>query len=276
MTPLPQVLDVARDIKREVERTQLRARKGIALVARRPPLRISLTPKDEVWSLGKATLWRYRSDRVSQRPPVMLFLGLVGDSAIFDLHPGNSWAEALVGEGFDVFLFDWGQPGRRRGRPQVSTPTSSATSSRPWTRYVVSRKQMRSRWAPTAWVRSWRCCCWAATRPSRRGNLVLFTPPCDHEHSPRFIQAFRDGRISPFDAIDETTGLVPGGRGSLHVPVASTNLRPGAVRDAVGEPVAGGLRRVASGGEPLGLEPSLDGRSGLHRDGPPVRAWTTP
>src|SRR5580765_4690479 len=106
MTPLPQVLDVARDIKREVERTQLRARKGIALVARRPPLRISLTPKDEVWSLGKATLWRYRSDRVSQRPPVMLFLGLVGDSAIFDLHPGNSWAEVLVSEGFDVFLFD--------------------------------------------------------------------------------------------------------------------------------------------------------------------------
>ena len=56
-------LDAVRAIKREVERTQLRARKGIALVARRPPPRISMTPKDEVWSLGKATLWRYRRPR---------------------------------------------------------------------------------------------------------------------------------------------------------------------------------------------------------------------
>ena len=54
-------LDAARGIKREVERTQLRARKGIRLVARRPPPRISMTPKDEVWSLGKAKLWRYRN-----------------------------------------------------------------------------------------------------------------------------------------------------------------------------------------------------------------------
>ena len=53
-------LDVARAIKREVERTQLRARKGIELIARQPPPMISMTPKDEVWALGKATLWRYR------------------------------------------------------------------------------------------------------------------------------------------------------------------------------------------------------------------------
>jgi polyhydroxyalkanoate synthase subunit PhaC len=209
MTPLPQVLDVARDIKREVERTQLRARKGIALVARRPPLRISLTPKDEVWSLGKATLWRYRSDRVSQRPPVMLFLGLVGDSAIFDLHPGNSWAEVLVSEGFDVFLFDWGQPGAAENDHGLDTYLLG---------YFVPAVDAIRRIAKADEVSLGAYCMGALmallllgsheTVPAR--NLVLFTPPCDHEHSPRFIQAFRDGRISPFDAIDETSGLVPG------------------------------------------------------------------
>jgi len=42
-------------------------------------------------------------------------------------------------------------------------------------------------------------------------NLVLFTPPCDYEHAPRFMQSYRDGRLDPADAIDEMTGLVPEG-----------------------------------------------------------------
>ncbi len=54
-------LDAARAVTREVARTQLRAKKGIKLVARRPPPRSATTAKDEVWSLGKASLWRYRS-----------------------------------------------------------------------------------------------------------------------------------------------------------------------------------------------------------------------
>ena len=136
-------LDVARAIKREVERTQLRASKGIELIARQPPPMISMTPKDEVWALGKATLWRYRRPEARQGPPVMLFLGLVGDSAIFDLHPGNSWAEKLLNEGFDVFLFDWGNP--RPPRPTTpSTRTSAGTSSLPSTPYVASRRRTRS------------------------------------------------------------------------------------------------------------------------------------
>ena len=43
--------------------------------------------------------------------------------------------------------------------------------------------------------------------PARK--LVLFTPPCDFEHAPAFVSNFREGRIAPADAIDETTGLVP-------------------------------------------------------------------
>ena len=121
MNAVAQALDAARGITREVARTQLRARKGIELIARRPPPRMSLTPKDEVWSLGKARLWRYDNPDVRRKPPVLLFLGLVGDSAIFDLYPGNSWAEQLVAEGFDVFLFDWGRPEAAEGRHTLET-----------------------------------------------------------------------------------------------------------------------------------------------------------
>lgn len=121
MSPIGPVVDIARGLVREVERTQLRARRGIELIARRPPPQVSNTPKDEVWSFGKAKLWRYRNDDVRHGPPVLMFLGLVGDSAIFDLFPGNSWAEKLVAEGFDVFLFDWGRPEAAEGEHDLGT-----------------------------------------------------------------------------------------------------------------------------------------------------------
>ena len=35
---------------------------------------------------------------------------LINRPEIFDLRPGNSFVEFLLGEGFDVFLVDWGVP----------------------------------------------------------------------------------------------------------------------------------------------------------------------
>ncbi|WP_270889618.1 hypothetical protein [Pedococcus sp. 5OH_020] len=201
-------VDAAQAIKREVWRTQLRARRGVELVARRPPPQVATTPKDEVWSLGKARLWRYRNAQVRQGPPLVLMLGLVGDSAIFDLHPGNSWAERLVAEGFDVFLFDWGAPEAAESDHTLETYLHG---------YLVPALDAVRRSAGAAGVSLGSYCMGAlmallllgsdSTLPVR--NLVLFTPPCDFDYSPAFLGGYRDGRISPSDAIDETTGLVP-------------------------------------------------------------------
>jgi MFS transporter, DHA2 family, methylenomycin A resistance protein len=200
--------DALLGIKREVERTQLRARNGISLIARRPPAQISVTPKDEVWSLGKAKLWRYRNTNVRHEPPVLLFLGLVGDSSIFDIHPGNSWAERLVSEGFDVFLFDWGRPDDAEGDHTLETYLSE---------YFGHAIDMVRRVAATDEVSMGAYCMGAlmillllgSRDDVRVKNLVLFTPPCDFDHSPAFMRAFREGRIKPADIIDQTTGVVP-------------------------------------------------------------------
>ncbi len=208
MNPVGSALDAARDIVREVERTQLRARRGIKLIARRPPPQTSATPKDEVWSLGKTKLWRYRCDSVSQGPPVLLFLGLVGDPAIFDLHPGNSWAERLVGEGFDVFLFDWGRPEAAEGDHTLETYLDG---------YFIHAVDAVCRVAGADEVSVGAYCMGALMLllllGSRDdvpvGNIVLFAPPCDYTHAPGFLDRYRDGRMNPQDAIDATTGLVP-------------------------------------------------------------------
>jgi polyhydroxyalkanoate synthase len=210
MTPVVPVLDLARDIQREVARTQMRATKGIKLIARRPPPKISMTPKDEVWSLGKARLWRYRNSDVRHRPPVMLFLGVVGDSAVFDLHPGNSWAEQLISDGFDVFLFDWGRPEAAEGDHTLDTYLNG---------YFIHAVDAVCGIAGADGVSLGAYCMGALMVLLLLGsrddvptsNLILFTPPCDYEDPPPFLQGYRERRLNPADAIDEMTGLVPEG-----------------------------------------------------------------
>lgn len=71
---------------------------------------VGQSPRDEIWSDGTATLYRYQSDQRSVHPPVLLVMSLVSRAYILDLQPGNSFVEHLVARGFDVFLLDWGVP----------------------------------------------------------------------------------------------------------------------------------------------------------------------
>lgn len=74
------------------------------------------TPREVVWTKNKAKLFRYlrpeeRSgeDVGRRRPvPVLLTYGFVLKPYILDLVPGNSLVEYLVGEGFDVYMLDFG------------------------------------------------------------------------------------------------------------------------------------------------------------------------
>ena len=71
---------------------------------------VGQSPRDEIWTNGKAVLYRYRNDSVTFGPPILLVMSLVSRAFILDLQPGNSFVEHLVDEGFDVYLLDWGVP----------------------------------------------------------------------------------------------------------------------------------------------------------------------
>lgn len=66
------------------------------------------TPKDTVWRQGKVELWRYRSSEITEGPPVLIMLGLVSRSSLFDLHEKASMVRALRDAGFDVYVIEWG------------------------------------------------------------------------------------------------------------------------------------------------------------------------
>jgi polyhydroxyalkanoate synthase len=75
---------------------------------------VGLTPKEVIWTLNKAQLYRYIPAKpAEERHPVPLLLvyALINKPFIFDLAPGRSFIEYMVDQGFDMYLLDWGAPG---------------------------------------------------------------------------------------------------------------------------------------------------------------------
>ena len=75
---------------------------------------IAQTPKELVWTLNKAKLYRYPPVVPAEKRhpvPLLLVFALMNRPYILDLRPGHSFVEFMVSRGYDVFLLDWGAPG---------------------------------------------------------------------------------------------------------------------------------------------------------------------
>lgn len=75
---------------------------------------IGKTPRQAIWTLNKATLYRYTPvlPKDERHPvPLLLIFALMNRSSILDLRPGNSFVEYMLQKGYDVYLLDWGVPG---------------------------------------------------------------------------------------------------------------------------------------------------------------------
>jgi len=75
-----------------------------------PDAAIGQTPREVVWTHRGTTLYRYRSIHREHAIPVLLVFALINRPEIFDLRRDSSFVEFLLGEGYDVFLVDWGVP----------------------------------------------------------------------------------------------------------------------------------------------------------------------
>ena len=75
---------------------------------------IAQTPKQLIWALNKAKLYRYVPVLPSEQRhpiPLLLVFALMNRPYILDLRPGHSFVEFMVRQGYDVYLLDWGVPG---------------------------------------------------------------------------------------------------------------------------------------------------------------------
>lgn len=98
--------------RQEFERAWKRTEAACSYALHPKTPQVGLTPKEVVWTKNKAKLYRYHA--VGERrhaTPILMVYALINKPYILDLTPGNSLVEFLVGEGYDVFLLDWGTPG---------------------------------------------------------------------------------------------------------------------------------------------------------------------
>ena len=75
---------------------------------------IAQTPKELIWALNKAKLYRYVPVVPKERRhpvPLLLVFALMNRPYILDLRPGHSFVEFMVKSGYDLYLLDWGVPG---------------------------------------------------------------------------------------------------------------------------------------------------------------------
>lgn len=77
------------------------------------------TPRDTVFSDGTARLYRFRAPRpagaqvipiAAPKTPVLLVPSMINRWYVLDLREGYSLVEALVRNGFETYLLDWGAP----------------------------------------------------------------------------------------------------------------------------------------------------------------------
>jgi len=140
--------------------------------------KVGVTPKDVVWTHRKTTLYRYRSDRRRHPVPVLLVFALINRPDIFDLRPGNSFVEFLLGEGFDVFLIDWGYPDEEDSDFGLE---EYVCDELPWGIREALRESGQDELTLLGWCIGGALCLmyggWSQDNPVR--NMALLTTPVD-------------------------------------------------------------------------------------------------
>jgi poly[(R)-3-hydroxyalkanoate] polymerase subunit PhaC len=172
---------------------------------------VGATPREVVWTHRETTLYRYRSSNRRYQVPVLLVFALINRPEIFDLRPGSSLVEFLIGEGFDVFLVDWGYPGDEDGDMGLDDYVCDELE---W----AVRETLRAAGADELTLMGW---CIGATlcamycgldrggkRPPVK-NLVELTMPIDGRNS-NYAKWVADPEFD-VEQVAELYGSVPGG-----------------------------------------------------------------
>src|SRR3954466_9958313 len=99
--------DMAANAEKMFKATQLIAN------TRDEDVAIGTTPKHLMMRRDKVELFHYEPmGEATAKTPVLLAYGLIGRYTMADLQPDRSLVRSLLSKGLDLWLIDWGQPGR--------------------------------------------------------------------------------------------------------------------------------------------------------------------
>ncbi len=175
--------------------------------------RIAQTPKQVIWTLNKAKLYRYIPVVPAEQRhkiPLLLVFALMNRPSILDLRPGNSFVEYMVKHGYDVYLLDWGAPG-----PEDKGLKFDDYALEYLPRAIRKLKAVSGcdEFSMLGWcIGAILTTIYAALRPdSGLKNLILLTAPLDFSDKKAggFVRWVNDQYFDP-DKIIEAFGNMPG------------------------------------------------------------------
>lgn len=174
---------------------------------------IAQTPKQLVWTLNKAKLYRYtpRLPKSERHPiPLLMVFAIMNRPHVLDLRPGHSFVEYMLNKGYDLYLLDWGAPGPEDKDLNFDDYALEylPRAIRKFKRISGSEEFSMLGWCLGALI----CTIYAALR-SDDGlrNLILLTAPLDFSEADAsgFSRWTSDPSFKP-EAIVKAFGNVPG------------------------------------------------------------------
>ncbi len=175
--------------------------------------KIAQTPKQLIWTLNKAKLYRYTPvlpEEKRHRIPLLLVFAIMNRPYVLDLRPGHSFVEYMINHGFDVYLLDWGIPG-----PEDQNVSYDDYSLEYLPRVVRKLKSVTgsSEFSMLGWcLGALITTLYASLRPDDGlKNLILLTAPLDFDDKTAggFTRWVSHPSFDP-DKLTEAFGNVPG------------------------------------------------------------------
>ncbi len=175
--------------------------------------KIAQTPKQLVWTLNKARLYRYVPVvPPEKRHPLPLFMvfAIMNRPHVLDLRPGHSFVEYMLRHGYDLFLLDWGAPGPEDRKLTFDDYTLEylPRALRKFKAVTGAEEFSMLGWCLGALIST----LYASLRPNDGlKNLVLLTAPLDFSDKTAggFIRWSSHPSFNA-DKLVDTFGLVPG------------------------------------------------------------------
>ena len=168
---------------------------------------VGTSAREVVLRDGKLTLFRYRATAGASNPvPVLIVYALANRPYMMDLEPKRSMIRALLDEGLDVYLIDWGYPDDDDKALDLADYVDTrigkcvqAISDR----HAIERISLLGVCQGGTFS-----LCYAALHPEKVRNLVLMVTPVDFHTPDNLLSAWL--RHVDVDRMVDVMGNVPG------------------------------------------------------------------
>lgn len=190
----------------ELDRGLHRVRNGVRFVTGFDEPPIAQSPREVVWALDRAQLFRYESTQRRHATPVLLMSSLVSTAKIFDLRPRSSFIVYLLQAGFDVYLLDWGIADERDAGNGLDTYVDRYVAGA-----VDSIVEITGAEQPDVVGYCFGgviALLYTAANPHRVRRLAVMATPVDWSELGPLTAMTQEGRLEPEELFD-ATGNVP-------------------------------------------------------------------